>query len=234
MTDYNNIDDKKIITAEAPWNLTGKGYMLIYRFSKKEIAEDKFLSEKFKSSFRGGFGALMAVDYETSNAGPYGELLFIPGKFQYGKNIKHTISKIYVSTMNSVYNGKKNWAIPKEHADFTFTKIDEEHDQIEFKQHKKTFFSMKIKPGFLKFPLNTALLPFPLVQEFGKKAYYTKFSGSGYGTIARVKHITVDPLKFPALSCKKPLLAVKIEPFKIHFPKAVIEDQQQSSLSFFN
>lgn len=223
MIDHKNIDTSGLKIAKAPWNLTGKGYMLLYRFNKKEISNDKFLSEKFKNSFCGGFGALMALDYDQSNAGPYGELLFIPGKFRYGNKKKHTISKIYVSTIDSIFNGRENWAIPKEHADSKFVSDSRKQDLVEFSSDNNIFFSLKIKPGFISFPVNTAFLPFPLVQENQGKAYYTKFTGSGWGKFIKIKEIYIDAKMFPSLCYKKPLVAIKIDPFNICFPEAIIK-----------
>jgi len=72
----------------APWNLTGKGYILLYKFPGNFVEGKSNLPSFLKGCFAGGFGTLMLVDYSTSNAGPYGELLLIPGKFRHkGKKL---------------------------------------------------------------------------------------------------------------------------------------------------
>ena len=108
----------------APWNLRGKGYIFLYKFKKDFVGQNGNVPSFLDGAFAGGFGSVMLVDYEESDAGPYGELLFIPGKFRFGGQKLDTISKIYVSTMESVVNGRANWGIPKEKADFSFEKTD--------------------------------------------------------------------------------------------------------------
>lgn len=221
-----NLDDKnsEIKKYPAPWSLKGKGFVLLYRFSKKEIEEDAFLSQKFKDSFLGGFGAVMIVDYQESNAGPYQELLFIPGNFSYTGKKKKTISKIYVSTLESVYNGRRNWGIPKEQAAFNFEKIEKHTTQIQVSSKRDDIFDITLKSGRVKFPVNTKFLPFPLVQEHEKKVFYTKFSGSGTGRLAKVLNLKVNHELFPKILEKKPFVSLMVDPFTIHFPKSTIKN----------
>ena len=113
----------------APWMLHGKGYIFLYRFKKDFVERSGNIPEYLKDSFIGGFGSVMLVDYESSEAGPYGELLFIPGKFRFNGRKLDTISKIYVSTMESVVNGRANWGIPKEKADFSFEKSGDDEEK---------------------------------------------------------------------------------------------------------
>jgi hypothetical protein len=72
-----------------------------------------FLGAENAASFKGGVGAVMLVHYEKADCGPYDELLYIPGFFEHnGKNYMR-ITKIYVSTKESVEWGRRNWAIQK-------------------------------------------------------------------------------------------------------------------------
>ncbi|MBS3748338.1 MAG: hypothetical protein KGY67_01400 [Candidatus Thermoplasmatota archaeon] len=218
-----NHEENMIKKYPAPWSLKGKGFILLYRFSKKEIQTDDFLSQKFKDSFLGGFGAVMIVDYQESNAGPYQELLFIPGNIRYAGKKKKTISKIYVSTLVSKMNGIQNWAIPKEHASFDFKESEKHITQIQVSSKKNNIIDLKLKNGRMKIPVNTKFLPFPLVQEHEDKAFYTKFSGSGTGRLAKVLHLKVNSEMFPKLSEKKPVVSLRVDPFTIHFPKSTIK-----------
>lgn len=214
------MDDIKKVPA--PWTLEGKGYILLYRFSKEEISKNTFLSDKFKGHFAGGFGSVMLVDYESSDAGPYSELLFIPGRFKMGRWKKHNIPKIYVSSMESVVNGRENWAIPKEQADFQFSNIDKACQDVNITKNNDCFFKAKIRAKGIPFPVSTVFLPFPLMQEQDNKIYFTKFSGKGWGRLASIQSLEINADYFPDLSNKKPLLAIKVSPFKICFPKAEI------------
>ena len=59
----------------------GNGYIFAYYFDEEFIEKDCFLSKEQKKNFKGGFGAVIFANYTNSSAGPYQELLFIPGKF---------------------------------------------------------------------------------------------------------------------------------------------------------
>ncbi len=207
-----------------PWHLEGSGYILIYKFSKKEIDSSFFLTERFIKIRKGGIGAVMIVDYKKTDVGPYQELLIIPGKFSYNKKKKGTISKIFVSTQDSVVNGIENWAIPKEKADFSFIKESGGLNKIVVNKEEKRIFEISLKNYGPLFPINTLFLPFPLAQERNGFAYYTKFEGSGLGQLSSIKSIDINKSEFPDISNKKLLLAVRINPFKITFPSAKIEE----------
>jgi len=221
----------------APWKLNGKGYILLYKFSKNEIKNFPFIDDEVKNNFKGGFGTIMIVDYFNSNAGPYGELLFIPGKFHLKFNfqnnsknkllkkriIKYRINKIYVSTIESVNNGIKNWQIPKEIANFYFKKEENNKKEIiEIKKDNDIILKAKIKSYILKFPVNTKILPFPLAQRNEYKIYFTNFRGKGLGSFAKIEELYINEKYFPDISYKNPLLVIKVEPFEIIFPEAKI------------
>ena len=208
----------------APWTLHGKGYIFLYRFKKDYVERSGNIPEYLKDSFIGGFGSVMLVDYESSEAGPYGELLFIPGKFRFNGRKLDTISKIYVSTMESVVNGRANWGIPKEKADFSFEKSGDNEEKAIVSVGGKTAAEFTVKSGKLAFPVSTKLLPFPLIQQYEGKNYYTDFFGTGKGHLANLKDIKIDPNLFPDISCCRPIAVIRVDPFEITFPEAKIED----------
>jgi hypothetical protein len=148
----------------------------------------------------------------------------IPGKFKYKGQKKNTISKIYVSTMASVENGIRNWAIPKELADIKFEQDGKLREKVTASIGENEFFSATFRKFRLPFPVHTAFLPFPLVQFRDNKAYYTKFTGKGCGCLVKPVLGKSNTDYFPDLSSKKIIAAIKVEPFQICFPKAVIED----------
>jgi hypothetical protein len=216
-------DDAIPITlAPAPWHLQGRGYLAIFRFNK-DFAETKGLVPP--GSFAGSFGAIMIVRYDSSPVGPYSELLFIPGKVRAGivhSGIDrwHRITKIYVSTTESVVNGKRNWAIPKELADFSFVR-DKKHETVHVSMDGKAFFNATLTPRGPRFPVSTAFLPLPLVQEHEDGTFlYTKFSGTGKGRLATMEEVQADQTYFPDFSLIKPLVTVAVDPFSLVFPVA--------------
>lgn len=203
----------------APWNLTGRGFMVLYKFNREFLRDKAFLSPHEGITPAGGLGALMIIDYTASDAGPYSELLFIPGKVHVNGGRWHRITKIYVSTMVSVLNGRKNWEIPKEPAQFHFSRKDN-LERIEVVSGSETFFQTEIKVAGPRFPVSTKLLPFPLMQGKPGSFLQTNFSGRGFGRLAFIRSLESHQQYFPDLAGVKPLAAICIDPFHITFPPA--------------
>jgi len=66
------------------------------------------------------------VRYKSGPAGPYDELLFVPGNLKNpttDKKAALSVTRIYVSSLASVVNGRRNWNIPKHLGRFEFTSI---------------------------------------------------------------------------------------------------------------
>ncbi|GAA5989461.1 hypothetical protein JCM10908_000485 [Rhodotorula pacifica] len=127
--------------APAPWSLRGEGWIIPLHtpFSAQPIPlqDNAYAPLESGSSadqskrFHGGVGFVMLVRYKSSDVGSYDELLYVPGLFSriaaqeepnHPVEYFPAITRIYVSTNASVYNGRKNWGIPKHRADFTFTR----------------------------------------------------------------------------------------------------------------
>lgn len=204
----------------APWNLVGRGYILLYRLDREFLSSHHILGKEELKDFAGGFGAVMLVEYKDSNVGPYQELLFIPGKFRVGDDKWHRITRIYVSTDISVVNGRKNWGIPKELAKFSFLETEKGQETIEAFKGQDKFFQTTLSTFGPSFPIHTALMPLPLMQKHQDRLLQTTFRGSGFGRLTKVLDIWADEAHFPNLSAKKPLLAIQVTDFKIVFPKA--------------
>lgn len=213
----------------APWQLTGEGFIFIYKFSRKFIAENGFLENFQQENFKGGLGTVMCVNYTTSDVGPYFELLFIPGIINLKKinlqKIKSgfSISKIYVSSQASVDNGISNWGIPKELADFQWTISDSGDIEIKVFKDNQLFFDAKIHKNKFSIPVTTSFLPLKIIQKLGDQFFLTKPKASGKMAFAKLKNIEIDPAFFPKIALIKPLISVNISNFKMIFPKAIIE-----------
>jgi len=209
--------------APAPWELHGEGIILVYKFSKEWVEEHGLLPANLTGKFRGGLGYVMLVNYEKSPVGPYHELLIIPGKFR--KSNKQVITKIYVDSEASTQNGRANWGIPKQTLPFIWEKNGSE-DLIRIKDGNKTVFSCDVKTWGIPFPTSTSFLPIDLEQTLNKVHFLTKPTGSGRAKLAKIKNLIVDPAYFPDISMLKPLLAVKIKPFRITFPEPLYGDKK--------
>ncbi|MFC1856673.1 acetoacetate decarboxylase family protein [Thermodesulfobacteriota bacterium] len=208
----------------APWDLKGKGYILLYKFPKNFVMENGSIPAFLGNSFAGGLGAVMIVDYTQSDAGPYGELLFIPGKFHFNQQKLNCITKIYVSTRESVENGWANWAIPKKLADFSFTRPEgrTRKERAVVKIEKEAILDITLRHGKLTFPIHTTLIPFPLVQKKDDKLYHTNFKGKGAAQLAQIENIQVNPELFPDIALYRPLIVLRVFNFSITFPVAHI------------
>ncbi len=204
----------------APWKLQGEGYILLYRFNKDFIQANAFLSEYYVSKYWGLVGSVMCVDYHTSNVGAYQELLFIPAMFDFsGKKAFH-ISKIYVSTQDSIYNGIENWGIPKELADFEIITLNKDTKSIKASLQSNIFFQMQVRSFGFSFPISTSLFPFTFYQDLRGKTLITKPKGRGWGRLCRIEQIQVNSSFFPDISLFKPLLVIEVKNFHLEFPPA--------------
>ena len=203
----------------APWFLKGKGYILVFRFSREFVQQNSFLGEEWMSWYKGGFGSVMLVDYQQSEAGPYKELLFIPGRFSFFGQKHYTISKIYVSTESSVQNGRNNWAIPKELATFDWQgNVNDERVTVNVKGEKVMEILLHAKGP--KIPINTRVLPLSIGQEEDGRTLITRPYGRGWGRMANVDALSVNRAYFPDIRGIKPLMAFRVDPFQMVFPAA--------------
>jgi Acetoacetate decarboxylase (ADC) len=207
----------------APWNLHGRGYILLFQFPKGFVAEMGRIPAFLSGSFAGGLGAVMIVDYAASNVGPYGELLFIPGKFHLRGKKLDCITKIYVSTKASVVNGWENWAIPKEQADFSFVALEDKgEEKVIITKGGKPVLDITLRHGGMSFPMHTRLLPFPLVQEKDGRLYYTSFTGKGTAQFAHIENMRVNPELFPDVGPFRPLVCMRVDHFALTFPPSQV------------
>jgi hypothetical protein len=204
---------------KAPWDLTGEG--IIVPFLSKDFSKEKgFLSDEDLSSFKNGLGAIMLVNYQKSNVGPYFELLYIPGNFSYKeKNVKR-ITKIYVSSKLSIEHGRRNWAIPKEFADFTWDNSN--GISVEVKIGNETIFQLKGSYGFFPFPIHTFFYPVELLQKAENHYLSTSFKGSGIGKFFKIESLKSNSIYFPEVTEISKIIfpSFYISPFKIQFPVA--------------
>lgn len=204
----------------APWSLSGKGYILMYRFPLDFIRDSCFLPDDWKENKWSGLGYVMFADYQESPVGPYREVLVIPGKSEFGGNKLSTISKIFVDSFESMDNARTNWGIPKELTEIDWS-VDGKQDLIRV-GIGEPWMEILLEHGSLPIPLDTRLIPLNLYQESGEHAYITKPSGRGTGRFAIIKGISVDPNYFPAIDQLEPIVAFCVDPFSLTFPAAKV------------
>jgi hypothetical protein len=209
--------------APPPWKLNGNGYIFIYHFPKSFVEKFGFLADYQQDSFEGDFvGTVMLVDYATSAVGPYHELLFVPGRMKFDKKKLFSISKIYVSSQDSVENGIANWGIPKELANFKITKPTEKETIIEVMTEGKTFFKAHLRNRSFSFPITTKFFPLKLAQKLHNDLLITNSPAKGKASFAKMLDIVVDNKFFPPISQLKPLTILAVEDFEMIFPEPLV------------
>ena len=213
------------LTAPAPWNLRGDGYILFYRAMAVWGSDAGFVDPALQTHFRGGVGAVMLVDYVESPVGPYGELLFIPGLFTLHGHSFLSISKIYVSSQDSIANGQANWRIPKEKAHFERYAQDQTERLVVRQPSGELILDMNVHNKRGRLPVTTAVVP-AVLRTIGQidatHLYQTKLSGRGWLTPAQLLHARVNPAYFPDFTQGPLFTAVRETDFRLTFAKPVL------------
>ncbi|MFQ3567009.1 MAG: acetoacetate decarboxylase family protein [Aggregatilineales bacterium] len=210
--------DASTTVVPPPWKLTGDGWVLFYRFDREFVRQPNAILPELRGTWRGGLGAIAWMNYLTSGVGPYGELLFIPGRFQAGKRRYHSISRIYVGTAASVVSGRANWGIPKELADFSIQTADDGLDHLSASASGTPIAHMVARPGRARLPVNTTLCPVTLMQHYMGMVFYTPLRIRAGVRWLEVLELESDPERFIDLGTAQPLGAVKLDGFRITFP----------------
>lgn len=221
------LTEKEILAVPAPWQLDGSGYILVYNFPQDFVREAGFLPPALAGAFVGGPGAVMLVDYQHSDAGPYQELLFTPGQFQVNGRRFYSITKIYVSTWESVVNGRRNWGIPKEFADFALTAPRPGVERVQVSLAGQVFAAFEFQTHGWSLPVTTSLVPSALrtlIEPLDGKTYFTAPSGRGQIRRARLEKAEVQPAFFPNIAQFCPLVCVRASGFALQFPLAEITE----------
>ena len=207
----------------APWSLRGHAWMVVLRLPAGDPARTAFVPADLRATVKSAFSVLMCVAYDEAPCGPYRELLFIPGTMDFGDARHPSISRILVSTWESVVNGRSNWGIPKDRADFDWFRSDA-GDRWRVTSDGRELCSLEFtEPTGLRLPLSTAWVPRrlgTLAQRQDGRNYYYQPEATGSLRLCRLRGWRFDPELFPDLSRAAVLTAVRIEGFRMIFPLA--------------
>ncbi|KAI9035294.1 uncharacterized protein KD926_003766 [Aspergillus affinis] len=143
--------------------------------SYHDLEKDTYFSQQ---EFTGGLQVCVIVRYTESPIGAYDEVLWIPGTFKLPGPDHETYraTRAYVSTVDSVYNGRKNWNVPKKCAKFEFTP-SEEGSHLPYSRitispcdQQEPFIQLNLEPTLSKFlpflPIDTKFVPIGLNFDF--------------------------------------------------------------------
>jgi hypothetical protein len=218
----------EVQAAPAPWQLTGDGWILLLELPQAARRDPRHLPPALRDCPLGGPAIVMFVDYAESPAGPYRELLYIPGRFTLADG-RHawSVTRIYVSTWESVVNGRRNWGIPKDRADFSRAQA-EGAEQLRVSVDGRKVAELELRSRGPRLPARAGLLPAAmrrLVQYHAGHRFELAPGAHGGVRLARAAHLASDPELFPALAGARVRLALKAERFTLEFPLAAIVPQ---------
>jgi hypothetical protein len=209
----------------APWSLRGHAWMVLLRLPAGDPARTAFVPAGLRETVKSAFSVLMCVAYDEAPCGPYRELLFIPGTMSFGDGRFPSISRIVVSTWESVVNGRLNWGIPKDRATFDWSTADGV-DRWRIEDDGRELCSLEFsEPTGLRFPLRTSWVPGSLgtmAQQLDGRTCYYRPEATGDLRLCRLRHWRFDASLFPDLSRATVLTTLRVEGFKMVFPLARI------------
>jgi hypothetical protein len=218
----------EVPAAPAPWRLEGDGWILLLRLTAEALHDPRHLPVELSECKLGGPAVLMFVDYARSPAGPYRELLYMPGRFALpGGSKAWSVTRIYVSTWDSVVNGRRNWGIPKDLAQFR-RMPGGSGERIEVEAQGRSVATLELEARGPALPLSANLLPAALrrlVQYHGGQRFELAPGGAGRGRMGRAVALDSDPELFPDLAAASVLGCFQVPRFTLDFPVAKIEPQ---------
>lgn len=213
----------------APWTLHGKGLIVIMRSKAEKLQADARIPPDIRNTLKTPLSVLMFVDYTHSNAGPYQELLYIPGTAQFSNKLGNkrmpTISNIVVSSASSVKNGRINWGIPKNLCSFDVAQGPEGVQEISLHHNSKPQFELAYRGKGFAFPIHTSLVPGfmkTLGQRWQDKEFVYSPSAKGKARFANVHLLQNLGDAFPDIDTADVVTALEITQFEMTFPVAQV------------
>lgn len=218
--------------AGPPWELTGRGWVLLSRFEPDFYAGCAEIPDHLNERGRGDLGVTMFVDYASSDVGPYKELLCAPRRFRFADRRTHwSISTIFVDSEASVVNGRRNWGIPKELATFELDG-DEETERIRVTRDGSTVAELTFAASWPKLHVSTLMLPRPWYrfgQELDGHTFIFAPRVRGRVRRGRLVEAEVDDAVFPDIARGKQVACMEVTTFKMRFPIPLVLDRVWSS-----
>lgn len=208
--------------APAPWTLNGSGYIFVLKLPEQQLADCPFTPASLRKRRSSPLSLAMLVDYTSSPAGPYQELLFIPGLFDFGDGQRPSISRIFVSSQASVDNGRRNWGIPKDLCDFDMDLSGHgpDHGVLQMPSGER-IADFLLQPRGPELPMPAHWLPAgmrTLSQLWEGREYTLAPTARGWCRPARVLDWHFNAAHFPDLARGRCLAAFKITRFEMVFP----------------
>jgi hypothetical protein len=209
----------------APWTLRAEAYVVALLMPNDLLDTAAFVPDALVPARRGRTSVMLLINYKQAVCGPYQELLFSPAAFATAAGTHPSITRIFVSSQDSVVNGRRNWGIPKDLADFK-REARGAVDHFELSRDGHTFAELDMRGYGPVLPVASWLLPAglrTLVQHWNGKRHRFTLRASGRAQLAKIESWRFDPSYFPDLSRGRVLTASYLPDFEMHFPEPAVE-----------
>ncbi|TAM11890.1 MAG: hypothetical protein EPN72_07625 [Nevskiaceae bacterium] len=215
-----------VAATPAPWTLTGRGWILLIRLPPQQLDDPRFVPDPLRGRRHGRYALMMAVDYAHSPVGPYRELLYIPGRFDFADGRRYSITHIYVSTQTSVVSGRRNWGIPKQRCDFSVEAAPNGATHFAAQLDDGTAFAqLELRAHGPRLPFSSAIVPgiFKTLSQLHDGYQFTyRPTARGHVRLARVTGMAFDGRHFPDCAAGHVAACVEVTDFQMTFPVSTI------------
>jgi hypothetical protein len=205
----------------APWQLTASAYMLLVKLPEQVLEQGAFVPPALVGRRRSRVSVVLLVDYQKADCGPYAELMIIPAAFAFDQGNYLTITRIFVSTYESAVNGRRNWGIPKDRADFAWERDPQGCDRVRLSRDGRTFADFELRAFGPSLPVRSWMLPTGvrvLMQHWNNQSYTFELLARGSMRMASLKRSSFDAQYFPDLAQGRVLAAAHFPKFEMIFP----------------
>jgi Acetoacetate decarboxylase (ADC) len=199
--------------------------MLAVRMPEPLLERGSFVPPSLAGKRSGRISYVMLVDYLSSNCGPYRELLVIPAAFAIDGQKCATITRIYVSSHESVVNGRRNWGLPKERADFALVRALDGSEQVCVTRDRALLAELSLRGFGPSVPVLSGLFPGYLrrvFQPWRGHSYRFAYRPKGMMRLAKLGAFRCDPALFPDLARGRVLFALHLPRFEMEFSRALV------------
>lgn len=210
----------------APWLLHASAYAVLARLPPDASEQAWFVAPSLRGKRCSQLVILLYVDYRSSDCGPYHELIAGGVSFDFGDKRMPSITRIYVSTFESVVNGRANWGIPKDRADFAVERTSGHGERVAVSRDGCTVARFELQGRGPALPVSAAMLPAAwrtVAQHWQGQEYRIVIAAKGKARLARVVDWSFDPELFPDFAQAKVIAAAHLPSFEMTFPVATVK-----------
>lgn len=188
------------VVTPAPWLLTGRGLVVV-------------LSARGPVKGRGVVGRISAValvDYESSDVGPYRELLHVPHLTRLADAVGPTVDHIWVTLHASAISGNENWGLTKTVADIERTAEPDGLERWTASDGEGDLARVVHRPFGPPLPVAKPAGLGRLLQVRGERSFATPVGVRGLIRATRLRETSFDPARVADLDRHRVLGAVSI------------------------